>query len=255
MDDNRCLRCGAPHEPDATICLSCGAPIGETQSPTQPVRAIKVPRPEVAAETSTPASASEATANAASPASVAVAASAAPATRGKHQWPIVLLICVFVLALLAGAAYAVRTLTAAPPVARQTIYHDPQHRFSFQRPALWIVSPNPDGGVTVSDTAGSSTVKIAVLAAAAATSAKAYADQRAEQLGIGADSPRAVAGEQWEQRSGTVTGSDGAERQYVLLVTVHGGQLYSIECASPVASFDGTNTLVFQPLLASFTFT
>jgi hypothetical protein len=254
MDDNRCLRCGAPHEPDATVCLSCGAPIGETKSPTQPVRAIKFPTPEVAAEASAPASASGAAASLPSPSGVAVTAGAAPATRSKRQWPIVLLICVFVLAVLAGAAYAVHTLTAAPPVARQTIYHDPQHRFSFQRPALWLVSPNPDGGVTVSDTAGSSTVKIAVMAAASATSAKDYADQRAQQLGIGADTPRAVAGEQWEQRSGTVTGSDGAERQYVLLVTVHGGQLYSIEYASPVASFDGTNTLVFQPLLASFTF-
>jgi hypothetical protein len=254
MDDNRCLRCRAPHEPDATVCLSCGAPIGETKSTTQPVRAIKVPTPEVAAKTSAPASASGAAASAPSSAGVAVAAGAAPATRGKRQWPIVLLICLLVLAVLAGAAYAVRTLTAAPPVASQTTYHDPQHRFSFQRPALWLVSPNPDGGVTVSDTAGSSTAKIAVLAASAATSAKAYADQRAQQVGIGADTPRVIAGEQWEQRSGTVTGSDGAQRQYVLLVTVHGGQLYSIECASPVASFDGTNTLVFQPLLASFTF-
>src|SRR5260370_17467969 len=160
MDDNRCLRCAAPHEPDASVCLSCGAPIGETKSTTQPVRAIKVPTPEVAAEASAPASASGAAASLPSSSGVAVTAGAAPATRSKRQWPIVLLICESVLAVLACAAYAVRTLTAAPPVARQTIYPDPQHRFSFQRPAPWLASPNPDGAQTLTDPAAPSTPNI-----------------------------------------------------------------------------------------------
>src|SRR5262249_59649902 len=109
-----------------------------------------------------------------------------------------------------GGAYVVRALPAGPPVARQSLYHDSQPRFSFQRPALWIVTANADGGVTVSDTGGSSTVKIGAITPTAPTDAKGYADQRAAELGLAADSPRSFAGEQWEQRSGQVTGSDGA---------------------------------------------
>ena len=38
----KCLRCGAPYEPDDTVCYHCGAPIGETQGDTAPVKIVRV---------------------------------------------------------------------------------------------------------------------------------------------------------------------------------------------------------------------
>lgn len=260
-----CLRCGAPYESGATVCLTCGAPIGETQTPTQPVRALNLPR-----ATNAPAPASQqAQASAASPsipASVTVASAAphsgaapaqppAPPASGKRRLGImgIALVSVLVLVVLGGVAYTVRALTAAPPVAQQTIYRDPQHRFHFQRPALWLVTPAADG-VTLSDSDGTSTAKITLPTLASPETAKAYADQLATQSNLSATISQQIAGETWEQRLGQVTGSDGAVREVVIFVTVHNAHLYVIQFTCPVATYDSINNLVYQPLLVSFAF-
>lgn len=246
-----CLRCGTPYEPGQTVCFKCGAPIGETRSSTQPVPAIKVPHAE---EPSQPAGESAAALAGAIAGITAVAQpEPRPAKQRRRGGLIVLLVCVLVLAAGGGAAYLVRALSAPPPIASATIYHDPQHRFSFQRPTLWLVTPAADG-VTLTDTDGASTAQVTVGAPAADETAQRHAQALATQLGLAAAPPQQIAGESWEQAAGQVTGTDGAVRQLVVYVTLHDGELYIIELSSPVASYNGTNNLVFQPLLASFAF-
>lgn len=256
-----CLRCGAPYEAGATVCLSCGAPIGETQTPTQPVRALNVPRvtnaPAPASQPAQPAQPSPTSVTVATAAPHSSAASSAPSTTatGKRRLGVVgiVLVSLLVLAVLGGAAYTIRALTAAPPVANQTIYRDPQHRFHFQRPALWLVTPT-NSGVTLSDSDGTSTAKIDLPSLPSAKTAKAYADQLATPDNLTASLSQQIAGEQWEQRLGQVTGTDGAVREVVIFVTVHNAQLYVIQFTCPVATYDSINNLVYQPLLASFAF-
>ncbi len=242
-----CLRCGAPYEADATVCYTCGAPIGETKTPTQPVRAVKSPRPAapepapVIAPTSVPMR----------PAPIAQPAS--PAPRARRRWPVALAVCILVLFVLGGAAYAVRVLTAPPPVATQTTYHDPQHRFSFQRPALWQVTAT-SAGADLSDASGTSTATVTVSLPPTPVTAAQEADRLATQLDLQPTTAQTIAGQSWERRSGQVTGSDGAVRQLTVLVTVYGGELYTIQLSSPVASFSAIDNAVYEPLLASFTF-
>src|SRR5689334_17622133 len=169
-----CLRCGKPYEPGDTVCYSCGAPIGETQTPTQPVRAVRRPQPapelEEPAAPSQPVSATPtAAAQPSLPAVVATASVPAPAARATTQrrvWPRVLLLCVVVLAALGGVAYAIQKLTAAPPVASSALYQDAGHRFRFQRPALWTLATS-DAGVTLTDSDGVSTARVLVAEPAA----------------------------------------------------------------------------------------
>lgn len=255
-----CLRCGAPYEPGQTVCFKCGAPIGETRASTQPVPAVKVPR---ATEPSQPA----ATPAAGAPGlPVAMQTTSSPAAHAQREPRreskrrrggfIVLLVCVLVLAAGGGAAYAVRTLNAPASVSSITVYADPQQRFSFHRPTLWLVTPSPDG-VLMTDSDGASTAKVTVTTPAANETAQIHAQSLAAQLGLSDATPQVpqqIAGQQWEQRSGQVTGSDGAVRQMVVYVTLHSGLLYTIQLSSPVASYSSTNNLVFQPLLASFSF-
>jgi hypothetical protein len=257
METEKCLRCGTPYEPDATVCLTCGAPIGETRSSTQPVRAVKVPRdePETLAGDSAPAPEAD-------PSRVRTLASAAVATRPpqpagrQHHGPgrgLIVAVFLLVLALAGGAVYAAHIITAAPPVTHQSVYHDPQHRFSFTRPTLWQVTTTADGAL-LTDSDGSSTAKISVTGPAAGQDAATYADGLAKPLGLSADTPQTIAGEVWQQRSGQVTSTDGATHQMALLVTLHAGQFYVITFSSPTASYSGINNLVYQPLLASFQF-
>ncbi len=258
-----CLRCGASYEKGATVCLKCGAPIGETQTPTQPVRALNVPRatngPAPASQPAQPSAASAASVTVATAALHSGAAPQAPAAAapapGKRRLGVVgiTLISLLLLAVLAGAAYTVRALTAAPPVANQTIYRDSQHRFHFQRPALWIVTPTADG-VNLTDSDGASGARITLPNLSAPMTAKAYADQLATQDSLTASLPQQIAGETWEQRVGQVTGTDGAVREVVIFVTVHNAHLYAIQFTCPVATYDSVNNLVYQPLLASFAF-
>lgn len=255
-----CLRCGAPYEPAQTVCFKCGAPIGETRSSTQPVPAVNVPRAEASgqpAAASAPVGAAAATATPAVPAAATGAAPARqtprPARTRRRGGLIVLLVCVLVLAAGGGAAYIVRALTATPPVASASVYRDPQHRFSFQRPALWQVTSSADG-VTMTDSSGASTAQVTVAAPLADETAQSHARTLAAQLGLTSAPPQRIAGQQWEQLTGQVTGTDGAVRQMAVYVTLHDGDLYTIRLSSPVASYDSTNNLVFTPLLASFAF-
>ncbi len=253
-----CLRCGASYEKGATVCLKCGAPIGETQTPTQPVRALNVSRatngPAPASQPAQPSAASVTVATAA-PHSGAAPQATTDTASGKRRLGVVgiALISLLLLAVLAGAAYTVRALTAAPPVANQTTYRDSQHRFHFQRPALWIVTPTADG-VSLTDSDGASSARITLPDPSAPMTAKAYADQLATQNSLTATLPQQIAGETWEQRVGQVTGTDGAVREVVVFVTVHNAHLYAIQFTCPVATYDSVNNLVYQPLLASFAF-
>ena len=251
-----CLRCGQPYEPGDTVCYSCGAPIGETQTPTQPVRTIRRPQPPEPEPTppvpaATPTATAQPSLPAVATASVPVAA-ARVATR-RRVWPHVLLLCLVVLAALGGAAYAERKLTAAPPVASSTLYQDAAHHFRFQRPALWTLAAS-DAGVTLTDSDGVSTARVLVAEPAASEDAAAHADALAKRIGLQAAPTRDFAGETWQQRTGQVAGADGVVRQEAILVAAHGNTLYTIEFSSPVATFTSLDNLVFQPLIDSFAF-
>ena len=293
-----CLRCGAPYEPDDTVCYKCGAPIGETEGDTAPVKIVRTNR-QAAAEDAlagdgrTPYDPTDAplaprgegpgatTPPEVDPARITVGSSAAlrPAAgearptptavaskrsrRGRRVWVVIVVAAALVLAAAGGALYArYRGTTTPPPVAQQAAYNDPAGRFHFVRPALWSATPTADG-VSLTDSGGTSSVTVAVVTpgaggVAAGTTAAAYADQLARQQGgatpLGPLPAREIAGTTWQQREGQVTGPDGAVRETLLLVTLHGGNLYAITCTSPVASFGATQNLVFNPLLGSFTF-
>ncbi len=276
-----CLRCGTPYEPDDTVCYHCGAPIGETEGDTAPVKVVRVNRSSSddhppAASVETPLAAQGEGPGVRSPeidlARITVGTSPAmhpaadvpaPKPRGRRGVPIWLVAALAATLALAGALYARHaTTTSAPPVAQQTPYADPAGRFHLVRPALWSASPTADG-VTLTDSGGTSSVTVAIVTPGTAgipagITAAAYADQLAHQPGaatpLRALPPRQIASVQWEQREGPVTGTDGAVRETLLLVTAHGGNLYVITCTSPIASFAATQNLVFDPLLGSFAF-
>lgn len=249
MDSDTCLRCGAPYAPGQTVCFKCGAPLGETRPNTQPVPAVKIPQPEPPAEKST----SSASALAIPHVATAVTAPPAHATKRKRRWPLMVLIFALVLAAAGGGIYLIRALTAAPPVATQTLYQDAQRRFRFERPTLWTVTTTTDG-VTITDTNGTSIARVMVDPPDAGETAQSHADDVAKTLGLSAALPQRIGGDMWEQRAGQVTGADGAVRQTVVYVSLHNGVLYTIEFSSPVASFTSVDNLVYQPLLASFQF-
>ena len=252
MEGGICLRCGAPYEADATVCYSCGAPIGETRSNTQPVPAMRRIKPDEAEASSLLPVELVA---AAPSASVQMSRPLPSAARRRKRplWPVLLLACVVVLGAFGGAAYVLRLVTASPNVSQQTLYRDPQHRFSFQRPTLWQVSAL-DSGVSLSDGTGTSTAAVTVRAASGDDSAVSAADAIAAPLKLATQPEQVIGGASWEQRAGQATGPDGAVRQYVVLATLRAGQIYTIEFSSPVASYAATNTLVYEPLLNTFAF-
>lgn len=251
MDADTCLRCGAPYTPGQTVCFKCGAPLGETRPNTQPVPVIRIPQPEPPAEPEPlPAPPRVSARVTAVP---AITAPSAPSTKHKRRAPLVALIVVLVLAAIGGGAYLVRALTAAPPVATQTLYTDPQHRFRFERPTLWTVTTTVDG-VNLTDSTGASTAKITVDPPGPGETAQSRADAAAKELGLSVAPEQTIGGDTWEQRAGQITGADGAVRQTVIYVTLHNGLMYTIEINSPVASFTSVDNLVYQPLLASFQF-
>lgn len=303
MAEQTCLRCGAPYEEGATVCFTCGAPIGEIETPTQPVRTPKHAAPET---TVLPAISPTRGATSGANRSALGARNATRAVRGgravmsgagraatgprsgqgrlaargrfappppkRIRWPIYLIIGVVVLLFIGAGAIETRALLASPPIPKTQTYHDPEHRFSFTRPGLWQVNAEPDG-VLLTDSAGVDSAQIAVLppptVAPVATSSGAQAtatvapapvvvatNAQAAQLGLGAASaqPQTFAGAVWQQRTGQVTGGDNVIREIDLLVTIHDGQLYVITLRSPITSFNSTNNLVYQPLLASFSF-
>ncbi len=250
MASQTCLRCGALCDEDATVCYTCGAPLGEVKSPTQPVPIPKLPKhlqDVEPAPQSTPPMATGAIATLKKP---------KPETAGvehKRRWPVFVLLAMLVLALLGGGGYLLRAVLAAPPVANTVVYRDPQQRFHFTRPNLWTLTP-ASNSVFLSDGGGTSSLNLTIAVPQKGEDAVKHADTLATAKGLNNAAPQTYAGETWEQRTGIVTGVDGVVRQELLLVTLHDGQLYTIECAAPISSFDSTNNLVFQPLLTSFTF-
>lgn len=255
VDSDTCLRCGTPYGPSQTVCFKCGAPLGETRPNTQPVPIVRIPRPEEPAQPA-PVSAASTPTSARPVPTVATATAEPPAPRAQRprRWPLVALVVALVLLAAGGGGfYLVRALTAAPPVTTQTLYQDPQHRFHFERPTLWTLTPTSDG-VTLTDAAGTSTATITVDTPAPTDTAQSRADALAKSLGLTTAPPQTIGGDTWEQRTGQFTGADGAVRQTAIYVTLHNGLLYTIQFSSPVASFTSLNNLVFQPLLASFQF-
>jgi hypothetical protein len=243
-----CLRCGAPYEDDATVCFTCGAPIGEVKSPTQPVAVPRLPKRESPREDN-PQPGSSFTAD--SVASQPVAPP--PLPRKSRWWPIVLLAVIAALAVGGGAAYLVRALTASPPVAHSQVYRDPDQRFHFTRPTLWTLTTRSDG-VLLTDSDGINSLTLTITPAQPGQDAKSAADAAALGDKLAAMPAQQFAGAMWEVRGGAHTDTDGATRQTVLYVILHDGDLYTITCVSPLASYNATNNLVYQPLLASFAF-
>ena len=240
-----CLRCGAPYEDDATVCFTCGAPIGEVKSPTQPVAVPRLLRREQSAEGGQRAAEIE---PAASP-----PVTPPPLPRRPRWWPIVLVALVAALAVGGGAAYLVRALTASPPVAHSQVYRDPDHRFHLTRPTLWNLTPRGDG-VLLTDGDGINSLTLTISAPEPGQDTIAAANVAAQGEKLSAMPSQQFAGAIWEVRGGAHTDPDGATRQTVLYVTLHDGDLYTIACVSPLASYNSTNNLVYQPLLASFAF-
>jgi hypothetical protein len=254
MEAGTCLRCGKPYEPEDTVCYSCGAPIGETKTPTQPIRTM---RPLPAATPSQPQAVAPVPER---PQSRPLAVGALPprppakvATGNKRLW---LGLAAVVLVLVAAGAgfYVERGLTAAPPISRQSTYQDPQHRFAFQKPTLWTALTTANG-VQLSDSDGSSTAAITVIQTGTPETVADYAAAQATEMGLAPAPAQEIGSELWDQYSGKVTDpTDGAVHEVVLFVTVHNTLIYSITLSCPIASYAQLNTLVYQPLLASFRF-
>lgn len=283
MSERACLRCGAAYDEGATVCFTCGASIGELETPTQPVRTPKAVA-AAAAATADGASetASEAVAQDVSASSLAhaqdaggmsayapeaassrltvgsayrpAAPSLPPARRPSgRQWALLGVVALVALAALGAGGYALRAALAGPPLPKSVVYHDPGGRFSFIEPTLWTVTAQAQGAL-ITDSSGANSVTIQVTSAQSGETAASLADATAKQLGLQNSATTEVGGDTWQQRSGQVTGQDGATRQMVALVDVRAGEVFTIELSSPTASYTSINNLVYQPLLASFTF-
>jgi hypothetical protein len=161
---------------------------------------------------------------------------------------------VLVLLAAGGGVYLVRGLTAGPPVSSQSTYRDPQYHFSFREPTLWTTLQTANG-VELSDSDGTSTAAIEVVPLSTPQTASDYADKAATQMGLGPAPEQFIGGVAWEQRSGLVTDlTDGVVHKVVLFVTVHNGLIFTITFSCPIASYMQISVMVYQPLLASFTF-
>ncbi|GAC1447759.1 MAG: hypothetical protein PVSMB4_03840 [Ktedonobacterales bacterium] len=246
-----CERCGALCEPDATVCFTCGAPIGELEQPTQPVRVpahLRAPR-------DVPSAPDEAAVDAERVPAAEEVATGQGRPRLRRIVRNVELALIVVLIAGMGTGLTVlhyRLIPSAVPA--QTLYRDPAHRFHFVQPALWQALPNADG-VALGDSTGTSSVQISdVYPREANESAAHYAAQMGARLGLSAGIPVDAAGTRWEEQAGQVVATDNVTREIVVLVTLHTGQLYIIQYSSPVASFASANDLTFQPLLRSFAF-
>jgi hypothetical protein len=165
------------------------------------------------------------------------------------------LVAVLLILLAAGGGfYLVRGLTAGPPVSSQSTYRDQQYQFSFRQPTLWTTLQTSNG-VELSDSDGTSTAAVEVVPLGTPQTASDYADKVASQMGLGPAPAQFIGGVAWEQRSGLVTDlTDGVVHKVVLFVTVHNGLIFTITFSSPIASYMQISLMVYQPLLASFTF-
>lgn len=274
-----CLRCGAALDPDDTVCFTCGAPVGESKTPTQPVPVPKAVKertsalPAVAAEAAAhtsgasrplpPVSApfTQPDANAPARSWALSLARAKPGSKSgvmSRRWPFLALAVVLVAAVALAGGVVLRAALAGPPVPRTITYHDPAARFQVRQPALWSVHAAPDGVLFADSTSSSSltsTIQVSVTAPQSGDTATSQVDALATSLGLSAPTSgtETFASTTWQQRQGTTLGSDGAEHEVLVEVTLAHGNMYAITCESPLASFDSDNSLVFQPFLASFT--
>ncbi len=283
MSERTCLRCGAPYEEGATVCFTCGASIGELETPTQPVRTPKKPThvsigatpaggsPDASAAGALPVSSGASGTSDAPPMDSASASSPLPKRvmvgsslptptlptlapkPHRRRWPIIIFSSIVAIALLVGGGYVLRAWLAGPPVPKSVTYRDPEGRFSVTVPALWTAT-HQVSGVLLTDSNGANSVTIREAPAQSGQTAMSVADALATQQGLEAEAPAQIGGDTWEQRSGRVTGQDGATRMIVVYVDAHGGEMYTIQLSSPTASYVTINNLVYQPLLTSFTF-
>ncbi|HEU0027559.1 MAG TPA: hypothetical protein VFQ25_10635 [Ktedonobacterales bacterium] len=272
MSERTCLRCGASYEEGATVCFTCGASIGELETPTQPVRTPKgratadaeAPPGRLSASPAPSATDAAPVATAPEPSaaprrvvvgsSLPVAPPPAPMPKRRWRWPVIVAALAIMIALLAGGGYALRAVLAGPPLPKTITYRDPNGRFTVTVPALWTATRQASGAL-LTDSSGANTVTIGDAPAQLGQTAASVADALAAQQGLQPASPTQIGGDTWEQRSGQITGQDGATRTLVVFVDVRAGEVYTIQLSSPTASYTTINNLVYQPLLSSFTFT
>jgi hypothetical protein len=138
-------------------------------------------------------------------------------------------------------------------VPAETIYRDPQGRFSFVQPALWHTAPATDS-VTVMDATGISSVRVTVTLAHGQETAAQAADLVGASDGAISAAIVHIGGVAWEEREGTVPLADGTTRYVDVFVTEHDSSFYIVECSTLAATYPTTNQLIFQPLLRSFAF-
>lgn len=259
-----CLRCGASLEPDDTVCFTCGAPVGESKTPTQPVPVPKAVRERTGALPAIQVEAAVRNPAASRPLPPVSAPFTqpdknAPQRAKVRRWPFLLLAAVLIGAVALAGGVVLRASLAGPPVPKTVIYHDPAGRFQAHEPALWSATSEPDGVLFADSTntsALTSTIEVNVTPPPSlGTTAASQADALAKSLHLAAtvSATETFAGTTWEQREGTTVGSDGAEREALVEVTLARGEVYAVTCETPLSSFDNTNALVFQPFLASFT--
>jgi hypothetical protein len=163
------------------------------------------------------------------------------------------LLAALTIVVVGVGVWGVRALTAGPPVPQQVVYQDQAHRFRLSHPGLWSATPETNG-VLLADSSGASSVHVTVRAQTGGETAQAAANAIAAARNLKAANPVSFANSAWEQRVGQLTGRDGAVRQVTVDVTVHDGNVYIVELASPLAIYGSVDTLVFQPTLASFQF-
>ncbi|HEV2236660.1 MAG TPA: zinc ribbon domain-containing protein [Ktedonobacterales bacterium] len=314
-----CEQCGAPVDEDATVCFTCGAAIGDVETPTQPVPVPRFLRTKILTDVTLlpaeelpalpgrgaegPAHGDEADHDAQAPANgdgasapgrpadaPTMPARSGPGAEGPEPAPLVARVRTtetlariaavprqlatdatalartarqasrLSWALLASSAVVIalglvvlgyRLIPGAIPAA--TVYHDPQGRFSFLRPALWQTTPASDG-VTLTDATGISSARVTVTLAPGQETAAEAADLVGASDGVSQATSVRAGGATWEERDGTVPLADGTTRHVTVYVTEHDSSLYILECSTLAATYPSTNQLIFQPLLRSFAF-
>lgn len=242
-----CPRCGAPLEPDASLCFECGTAIGVASPHTGPLSIpdylkapITIEMPVVITTDHTPA--------------VHKPARRRPPLRPPTRRELITsgsILGVAAVLVLAGIVVLLYRILP-PPVPVQAIYHDPQHRFSFAQPALWPATPYGNG-VQLTDATGTSTLTITA-DPALNLDAAAYADFLAQPYHLASVLPVQVGGANWEQRAGVVRGEDGVLRQRIVLAVIYNNTLYAIQFTCPASIFPNLDLQVYQPVLQSFQF-